>query len=862
MFRALFLPWTWRMAWRESRSSRVRLLWFSLSISLGVAALTAVGSLSATLSDAIEAQAKGLLGADLVLASRQPFSPEAEALAAGLKPAGRARETSFSTMLVFPSLTNATRLVNARAIEGAFPFYGRLEAEPESAVDVLRRGEGVVVEESVLLQFGLAIGDPVRIGSWDTRIAGALKRVPGDTVSFGSIAPRVYLDASRLAETRLLGSASLARYRMLFRFDDNRDVPAWVKAESTNLVRLHLDSDTVERRKADLGNGLGNLNRFLGMVALMALVLGAVGIASALQVHVASKLPNAAVLRCLGGAVAPVSAIYLAQGMALAAVGTSVGLIAGLAVNRAVPALLQGFVPVTLEAGFHWGPALVAAFAGFAISAAFTLLPLGAVRGVSPLIVIRADFESRKGRDFWPWKIGGLITLGLLLFAGWQSRRWWEGAAYVGGLAAAFGILALVAWGLVRLARRLTPAGLPFAWRQGLAGLHRPRNRTVLVLTSVGLGTFLMVTLQLTRDVLLTQLFPPGSDSQPNAILFDIQSDQREGVLAVLREEGLPLLDEAPIVTMRIASLKGRSTDSILAEQGPRGEPGERRERAGRGDRIPDWTLRREYRSTWRTNLVASETLVAGTFTPRLDTPDAVVPVTLETGIARELKLEVGDELVFDIQGVLVTNRVAGLREVDWRQVRPNFFVVFPAGSLEAAPAMHVMATRVTNAAASARMQRSVVARFPNVSVIDLTLVLQTLDSVVSKAGFAIRFLALFTVLTGLVVLAGAVVTGRWQRVREVVILRTLGATRMQIRQALVAEYTVLGLLGAATGVLMAVVAAWALARFAFRSGFSVSIPTLLVAFATVTVVTVVVGLLSSRGIARESPLAILRQEG
>jgi len=848
MFRALFLRWTWRMAWRESRSSRSRLLWFSLSISLGVGALAAVGSFSETIREAVEAQAKGLLGADLSLSARQPFTAEAEALADALAANGRARETSFSTMLVFPGLKDATRLVNARALEGGFPFYGKLETEPEEAVEAMRRGEGLVVEQGVLLQYGLKVGDPVRIGSWDTRVVGALRKVPGDSVSFGTIAPRVYFDASRLDGTRLLGAASLARYKMFFRFDDGRDMAAWVKAEGTNLSRLRLDADTVERRKQDLGNGLGNLNRFLGLVALIALVLGSVGIASALQVHVASKLPNAAVLRCLGGAVDAVSAIYLAQGLALAAVGTGVGLVAGLGVHAFLPGLLKDFTAVTLEARFHWGPAIVAASAGFAVSAAFTLLPLGAVRGVSPLSVIRAGLEARRGRDPWPWMIGSLIVLGLVLFAGFQSRRWWEGAAYVGGLGAAFGLLALVAAGLVRAARAFTPRGLPFPVRQGLAGLHRPRNRTVLVLTSVGLGTFLLVTLQLTRDVLLNQLFPPGNDRQPNAILFDVQPDQRDGVLAVLAEQGLPVLDEAPIITMRIASMKGRSVDAWISDK---------------GDRIPGWTLRREYRSTWRTNLVSSEKLVVGEFVPRFDTPDAPIPVTLETGIARDLKLQVGDELVFDVQGVLVTNRVAGLREVDWRQVRPNFFVVFPGGSLDAAPAMHVVATRVADPEASARMQRTVVSRFANVSVIDLTLVLQTLDGIVSKAGFAVRILAMFTVVTGLLVMAGAVITGRWQRVREVVILRTLGASRSQVRQSLLAEYTVLGVLGAATGVILAVAAAWALARFTFRSpSFSVSLPTLLIAFLLVTVVTVLVGLLSSRGITDESPLGILRQEG
>jgi putative ABC transport system permease protein len=848
MLKALLLRWTWRMAWRESRSSRARLLWFSLSISLGVAALAAVGSLSATIHDAIEAQAKGLLGADLVFSSRQPFSPEAEDFASGLGAAAQARETGFSTMLVFPNLTNATRLVSARALSGEFPFYGRIETNPESAVDAMRRGDGLIVEESVLYQFGANVGDPVKIGSWDTRIAGTLKRMPGDSVSFSTIAPRVLFSATKLESTHLLGAASLARYRIMFRFDDNRDMSAWLEGPGTNLAALHVDTDTVEKRKRDLGDGIANLNRFLGMVALIALILGSVGIASALQVHIGSKLPNAAVLRCLGAGTAPTSAIYLAQGLALAAVGTAAGLLLGLSIHSAVPALIQGFVPVPLESGFHWGPALVAALAGFAISAAFTLLPLGAMRGVSPLKVIRADFESRAA-DAKRWSLWIMVAIfaGLTLFAGSQARRWSEGFTYIGSLAAAFGVLALVARLLVLAAKKFTPRNLPFAWRQGLASLHRPGNRTVLVLTAVGLGTFLLVTLQLTRDVLLTQLFPPGRASQPNAILFDIQPDQRDGVLEVLKNEGLPLLDEAPIITMRVASVKGRTTDEILADK---------------TTKIPGWTLRREYRSTWRTNLVSSEKLEAGELVPRVENLDAPIPITVETGIARELGVSVGDEMVFDIQGVLLTNRVAGLRTVDWRQVRPNFFVVFPAGALEAAPAMHVMATRVETAADSARMQRTLVARFPNVSAIDLTLVLQTLDGVVTKAGFAIRFMALFTVLTGLLVMAGAILTGRWQRIREVVLLRTLGANRRQLRQGLMAEYAALGVMGAATGVLMAVVAAWALARFTFRAGFTVAPLTLVVAFAIVTALTVIVGMLSSRGITEEPPLAILRREG
>jgi putative ABC transport system permease protein len=504
-------------------------------------------------------------------------------------------------------------------------------------------------------------------------------------------------------------------------------------------------------------------------------------------------------------------------------------------------------LPVTFEARFHLLPALMAAGVGFLVSLAFTLLPLGVLRSVSPLSVIRADHSRGDVSDRrWRIRIGLGILAGLGLVATVQARRPWEGLATVAGLLAAFAALAGVARMLTWMVGRWTPPFWPFAVRQGLASLHRPGNRTLLVLTSVGLGTFLLVTLQLTRDVLLTQLFPADRLQKPNAILFDIQPDQREAVVATVRAEGFPVLDMAPIVTMRIASLKGRSADSLLAET---------------NNPVPGWTLRREYRSTFRSNLVDSERLIAGRFVARATEAEGPVPITVESGIARDLGLGVGDAVTFDIQGVPMETRVAGLREVDWKQVRPNFFVVFPEGVLESAPAMTVLATRVPDAAASARLQRSLVARFPNVSAIDLTLVLETLDRVVTQAGYGIRFMALFTVLTGLVVMAGAILTGRWQRVREMVLLRTLGASRRQLQQALLAEYAALGVMGALTGTLLACAAAWALARFAFRTPFTVSLIILGGAVVIVTTLTVGVGLLSSRGITRQSPLEVLRSE-
>ena len=850
---ALLSSWTWQMAWRDSRASRRRLLLFSSSICLGIAALVAIGSLGRNLQSAVREQSKALLGADLVLSSRQPLGTEAEAL---IQEVGgeAARETSFSTMLVLTDGT--TRLVNARALTGNFPFYGTLETDPPGAASTLRSGGGVLIEESLLEQFQLRRGDTISLGNARFQILGTLRRVPGDSIVFATLAPRVYLDASDLPKTGLLRPGSLARYRVFFRLGPETNAEAWVDRERLRLERLKLQDETVRERQRDLGSALENLQGFLNLVALIALILGAIGIASALQVHLQQKLANVAVLRCLGAPVGTTVAIYLAQGLALGATGTLVGIGLGAAVSQQLPGIVQGFLPFRFEHRFDAPGALLAALAGFSLCTGFTLLPLLPIRRISPLAAIRSAYEPARGRDPLIGWVLGLLLVGVAAFAVSQTRRWQEGLGYTGGLAGAF----LLLWGAghltIHLCRRLPLGGLPFVWRQGLASLHRPHNRTTLLLVAIGLGTFLILTLHLTRNVLLGQLFPDRGSSQPNTVLFDIQPDQRDGVVRLLTEEGLPLLEEAPIVTMRLQSLRGV----------PVGELIRRKELA-----IPDWTLKREYRSTWRSRVNESEQVVAGVFHGSTTNAGALrpvpdgeprIPVSIEAGIARDLRIGVGDEIVWDVQGVPLATWVSSLREVNWRQIRPNFFVVFPEGSLEAAPAMVVMATRVHDAAQSAKLQRRLVAAFPNVSAIDLTLVLQTLDEVLNRIGFVLRFMALFTVLTGLVVLAGSILNGRWQRVQESMLLRTLGASRVQIRQILLAEYAALGLLSAAMASGLAVAGSWGLARFAFKAPYEVSLTPLGVTLVVVPMLTAAVGLLTSRGIAEQPPLEILRREG
>lgn len=842
--------WTWKMAWRESRTSRKRLLLFSCSIIIGIAALAAIGSLGDNLNRAINEQAKTLVGADLVISSRDAFTAEAEQLFKGIG-GEQSREIAFSTMVLFPR-TGGTRLVHAHALSGKFPFYGRFETDPASAATLLAQGPstgngGMLIEDTLLAQFGAQAGDEVRIGKLTSRVAARLLKVPGQAIALSAIAPRVYFPMDELAQTGLLREGSMAQYRVYFKLPPGTDATQIVNHLKPQLEKLRLGSDTVEQHKRELGRAMDNLYHFLNLIGFVALLLGGVGVASAIHVHVKQKLDTVAVLRCLGGTVGQTFSIYLAQGIALGVLGAVAGAILGLGIQTLLPKVLADFIPFTFEFHPSWTAITRAMGTGFAVCVLFSLMPLLTVRRISPLAAIRASYEPQHaGRDPLRWLAGACLAAGIFGFAISQTRDWRIGLGFSVGLGLAFASLALMAKLLVFATRKLTLVTLPFAVRQGVASLHRPNNRTLLLLLSLGLGTFLMVSLYLVQRNLLTQLISSSGASQPNAVLFDIQPTQIEPLSKLIQSQNLPVLDNVPMVTMRLSSVKGRTVESIVADK----ETGHHR-----------WAFRREYRSTYSDHLRDGECIIAGKFVSSVTNDTPIIPVSLEESIAKDLGVGLGDELVFDVQGVPLTTQVASLRTVEWRRIQPNFFVVFPRGSLEDAPAMHILVTRVQSSAQSAIMQREVVSAFPNVSVIDLTLVLQTIDSILGKISFVVRFMAMFTVVTGLLVLVSALITGRYQRMQESVLLRTLGATRGQILRILSVEYLVLGVLSALTGILLAVLAAWALATFVFKIPFALSALPLMAALLIVPLVTIVTGLLISRGILNHPPLAILRAE-
>jgi putative ABC transport system permease protein len=848
-----------RMAWRESRASLGRLWMLTASVSVGVAALVAVNSFTDDLRDAVRGQARALLGADLSAGSASPFSERAEAeLAAVARGAAVARVTRFQAMVLVPSGAGA-RLAQVTAVEGGYPFYGAITTAPPEAWPRLAGERAAVVDAALLAALGARVGDTLALGDARFTIAGTVVAAPGDVSIQSALGPRVFVPGRYLGETGLLGFGARARHVAYVKLPEETDARRLADRHRPALAAERVSLRTVADQGRDLDRSLGRLGRYLGLVALVALLLGGLGTASAAHVLAKRKVETAAALRCLGASGRTVMAVYALQALVLGALGSLAGVAAGLALQRALPLMFGDLLPVTAQGGVSWGAAATGLAVGVWTAGAFALWPLAAIRRVSPLVVLRraAEDDARVRRDPLRLAIAAALALTVAGLAVVQTRDAGTGLAFAGGIAAVLAGLWAAAAALRRGLRATAPGRASFAWRQGVANLFRPANQTTSIVLALGFGAFLLDVIVLVQHNLLRDLRTGDDASRPNLVVFDVQPDQRAEVARLLREGGAVPRDAVPIVPMRIQSAKGQEAGLSLAVDAARpAEPGQ----------SGAWALRREYRSTYRDGLGASETLTSGALWPagswRGRTPgDQPVPISVEADLARELKLAVGDAVVWDVQGVPVRSTVAALREVDWARMEPNFFVVFPEGVLDDAPQTFATLARAEDAAARGRLPRALADAFPNVSALDLSEVQRSIDGVVDRVAQAVRFISLFSLATGVVVLLGALATSRYQRVREAVLLKTLGASRRQLLAVACVEYVGLGVLGALAALLLATTAGWALVRFLFEARFAVPLGALGALSLGVVALTVAVGLLGSLDVFRRTPLAVLRAE-
>lgn len=838
------MGWLIKMAWRDSRKNRARLLLFVSSIVLGIAALVAIQSFGENLKAQIELEAKALLGADLEIEGRQPIPEGIVQLLDSLN-AETIREVNFASM-VQATGTGATRLVNVRGVEKGFPFYGNLETVPAAAAKTFtEQGASAVAADGLLQLLGAAIGDTLSVGACKFTLCGAVKKVPGQSGIAATVAPPVFIPYSLVDSTGLLQRGSRVNHRLYVKFSPAMPYRLYEELIVPRLEKAELRYSDVAERKKDLGEAYSDLSAFLNLTAFIALLLGCIGVASSVQLYLKEKVQMVAVLRCLGAGGPQAMAIFMVQIALMGFAGAVLGAALGTAIQFLLPLVFADLLPVEVQPAISPMAFFTGICTGTVAAVIFSLWPLLSIRKVSALAAIRASVE-KEPRDLLRYATLLLMGLFVVGFAYLQLGTWKNALFFTLGLVGALLLLAGFARLIIFLVRRFFPLKSSFVWRHGLSNLFRPNNQTLLLVVTIGLGTALIGTLLLSQQLLLNKVkFNAAPTSRPNMVIFDIQGSQVQPIQQLLARYQLPQMGSVPIVTMRIHSLKGKTVAAWKADTLANMRQG---------------LLTREYRVTYRDSLIDSEKLLAGSWKGRVQPGDSIF-ISMEQGIAQSMQLKVGDEVVFNVQGALMPTYIGSLRKVDFQRVQTNFLVLFPAGVLENAPQFYVQLTRFDNVAQSARFQTALVKQFPNASVIDLNLVLETVDEILDKVSFVIRFMAFFSVLTGLIVLIGSVIISKYQRIQESVLLRTLGAGRKQIIGIQLVEYFLLGSLSAATGLVIALLASWALATFSFDTFLLPEPQPLLGLFASITGITVGIGLLNSREVVSEPPLEVLRKE-
>jgi putative ABC transport system permease protein len=832
-----------RMAWREARGARRHFVYFLACITVGVAAIVGVQTFSDALSRAIAHSAKALLGADVEIRATRPLSAAAAAVVGGLVHEGVA--VTRTRELASMAQTGAgdrlrTQLVELKAVEPGYPFYGRLVTDPDQPLDTLIGHGRALVHPSLLTRLGLAVGDHIRIGDLDLVIGGVIAQEPDRSLGIFSLGPRVLVAAEDLDRTGLVRPGSRVRYRTLLRLPEHRAAEPFRDALAARLPDPAVRVVTYAEAQPGFRQFWTQLTMYLGLTGLVALMVGGIGVAVSVRAFVSEKVATIAVLKCLGAGWREVFAIYLAQSALLGLGGSVAGAVVGSVVPSVLSPLLGRLLPLPVEIV----PSPRALLSGLAVGVGATLLfslwPLLEIRRVPPALVLRREVEpALTGRRPWPAAL--VIVVGLAGLALWQAGSWKIGALFVGGLGAALVLLAASAR-LVVLLSRLARRG-PLAWRQGVANLHRPGSQAGPVLISLGLAVMLIVAVALLEGSLRRELGYRSAGAAPAFFFLDIQTDQADPFVRLVTAQGGGLAPEmTPVVRSRLAAVNGAPV-----------APDARRRR----DDV--WYLTREYVLTWASAPPRHNDVVAGRWwTPEEAAREPLVSV--EEEIARQLGVGLGGTLTFDIQGVAVTGRIANLRRVDWQSLDSNFFVIFSPGALDGAPVTYIATARVPRASED-RVQAAVVATFPNVTAIPVREVLDRVTSVLDQIALAVRLIAGLSVLSGLVVMAGALGITRRQRLYESVILKVLGATRGYVARVFALEYALLGAGAGLCGTALAAALAWAVLRFALEIPSRWSPAALVAGVLGAVALAVTVGFLGTHRLLGQKPLGVLRSE-
>jgi putative ABC transport system permease protein len=834
------------MAWREIRASWTRLTFFFLCVAVGVAAIVAVRSVIQTVRDVLTREARALVGADLVVQSGRPWDDDVSGrltdMLAEPGVTGRAEVIETATMA---STDAGVRLVELRAVEAGFPYYGTLElgsGQPFSH-DLLRDG-GILVQPELLVQLGIAVGDSVTLAGrpFVVRDTVVSDRVQGR--GGFAMGPRVYLDVADLRETTVLQFGSRARYAWYVQVapDALREISRDLRRE---FRRDQLSIRTWETTEDRLGRNLTLAENYLSLVGFAMVVMGGIGVWSVTRVFILQKIKSVAVLKCLGATSGRILATYLLQIVVLAVAGGLCGVALAAVAIAAIPASVLDLVGVQ-AIGVTMSAAAQGLTVGALVSLLFAVVPLLEIREVKPLLLLRADTTTAARKRGWQSvTAAAVIGAALTAVAVWQADALDAGLYVSAGLAVVALALASAGGALVRLVRPLA-SSRRFALRHAVISLGRPGNQTRVILTAVGLGCFFILGVRSIQSNLITEFSLDVGAGAPDLVLIDIQRDQLDGVRAVIQPylRAEPTL--LPLLRGRVVGVDGQAVQLESAEQVRRqGELG------------------REYGLTFRNALADNEELLDGVFWdgPSTD-PDAPLEVSIEARIRDEHRIGLTDRIRFDIAGRTIDAVVTSVRKVAWDDTQNGgfIFVFRPGPVIERAPYTLVGFLNVQeNPGARGGVQRALVEAYPNVTAIDVSVVLATVRDVVANATMAISIVGGVTVVGGLLILVGAVSMTKFQRLYDAAIYRTLGASTRRLAAMVTIEYGMLGTLAGLLGAVGALGLSWAVATQLFGIDWRPDWLALGLGVVLAGVVVSVIGRVSSADVIVRKPLGTLR---
>ena len=795
------------IALRELRAGAGRLSIFVLCIALGVAAVAAIGSLSASFDEALARQGRLLIGGDLSfeLIHRQADSAER----AALESLGEVSESaSFRAMA--RSAEGKSALVEVKAVDNAYPLYGDVSiTRAERPGPVWRDPDVVLVERTLLDRLNLDIGSKIAIGDATVTIGGILGEQPdrlADRLAYG---PKLLMFRDTLAHTGLVQPGSLIRWTYRVKLPEARSADKEFLVETRNNVEkqfpqsgfaIHDWTDPAPslRRDAD------RFTQFISFVGLTALLLGGIGVGNAIRSYMAKKREVIATFKCLGATSRLVLLVYLIQALLLATVGIAIGLLIGALTPALLAALYADALPITLAVEPHPMPLIAAALAGLLTMVLFVLWPLGRAASVSPAVLMRAHLTDERERSPWPYAVGSAVA-GIALFAlaitGSEERA--ITASISAGIVLAF--LLLTGFGLLvqRLAAKLRRAK-PISLALAIASIGGPGSLARAIAVSLGLGLGLLVATALIYRALLKEIEGNIEADAPAYYFVDVEESDigkfGDTVKAIVPDAKL---DDAPMLRGRIVALKGVPAEKVEADPDAR------------------WVLSGDRGLTYTDAVPPASTLVEGTWWPKDYSGSPLVSFDAE--LAKGLGLKLGDTITVNILGRNVDAKIASLRKIDWESLAINFVMVFSPNTLAGAPHRALTTLELpkgTDPALEGKVIQALSERFPLVTAVKVGDIVAAAKELLTKVMTAIKATAGVTLLIGAAVLAGAVAAGQQQRKYLAVLYKTLGATRWRIVSAELLEFGLLGLATALLSVLIATITAWALCKWAFDVTF------------------------------------------